>query len=314
MRVMIVGAGAIGLLFGGWLRMAGVDVAFLARGKRLAALRSGGVAAEGPKGFRFAEVEATSDAGSIKPVDALFISVKLYDLEGATRAALPALRPGGACIAVQNGISSFSLLEGLVDPSIVAVGPVYPAASCLDLNVVRYGALERIVLGSPIGAPPGQTGAVLEALRSVGVDATWSADIRTELWRKFLPLATNAALTCLARLPSGAIYSDPVLVKLAQRSLAETLAVGRAEGVAWPEAAAEEALDFLRALPPSTLASMRQDLDAGRPLELEGLTGELVRLARKHALDVPFHETVYACLRPFRAGARQPDEAVAAVQ
>jgi 2-dehydropantoate 2-reductase len=302
MRVMIVGAGAIGLLFGGWLKSAGVEVAFLARGKRLEALQTGGIAAEGPKGFRYQRVEAGDDAVAMGPVDALFVSVKLYDLEAAVQAALPALRQGGACIAVQNGISSFALLRDLLDPTHIAVGPVYPAADCPEPNRVRYGAAERIILGSPVAAPAGVSGSVLEALRSAGVDARWTEDIRTELWRKFLPLATNAALTCLARLPAGAIYTDPHLSDLARRSIAETLAVGRAEGVVWAADAADQALAVLQGLPPWTLASMRQDLDAGRPLELEGLTGELVRLARKHGVDVPFHETAYACLRPFRAG------------
>jgi 2-dehydropantoate 2-reductase len=303
MRVMIVGSGAMGLLFGGWLQSAGVEVVFLARGERLAALRAGGIVAEGPLGFSLARVEAAADPLALGPVDALFVSVKLYDLEAAVRAALPALRPDGVCIAVQNGISSAAILEGLIEPARLVVGPVYPAAHCPQPNRVSYGAAERIVLGSPAGAPAGPCETLLDAWRRVGVDAAWSGEIRDELWRKFLPLATNAALTCLARQPAGVIYTDPALLRLARRSIAETLSVGRAEGVAWADDAADRALAFLRTLPASSVSSMRQDLDAGRPLELDGLTGELVRLAGRHGLETPFHETAYACLKPYRSGA-----------
>ncbi len=139
--------------------------------------------------------------------------------------------------------------------------------------------------------------------REAGVNAAISDDISATLWTKFLFLATNAALTCLARQPAGVVYHDKLLLDLAERSIAEIAAVARAEGVRLPPGAEGEALAILKGFPPGVVASMRQDLDAGRRLELEGISGTIVRLGRKHGLATPVHDVAYACLKPFADGA-----------
>lgn len=130
-------------------------------------------------------------------------------------------------------------------------------------------------------------------------------DIVLAQWSKFLVLVTDAALTCLTRSPAGAIYTDADLLAMKRRSIGEALSVGQAEGVALEARHGDEALRMLQGLPAGMVASMHHDLVAGKPLELEGLSGLISRLGRRHGLATPFHDFAFACLKPHLHGADQ---------
>lgn len=304
LRVTVVGAGAIGLLYGGWLRQAGLDVRFIARGDRAAILTAGPIEARGRLAFRLPSVPAFRTVQEAGPADVLILAVKIYDLEDAALQAAAGLASGGAVVAVQNGVRAFETLSQVFPPARIAVGPVYAVTKQLDGASVEYGGPERVVLGNPATSIPPQVRSLVEAWASVGVDASLSDDITTVLWTKFIGLAKGAAMTTLARLPAGIVYHDPALVAVARRSIDEVIRVGEAEGIAFPEGAADRALALLQSFPAGSVASMRLDLDAGRRLEIEATSGEIVRLARRHEIPVPFHELAYAMLCPFRDGRR----------
>ena len=304
MRVAVIGSGAIGTLYGGWLLAGGADVAFVARGARFDQIRDRGIVLTGGRGeFSQREVTVVRDAADLPPADVLIFAVKTYDLESAARAASGSLAPNGLVIGLQNGVDTAATLGARFDPSEVMVGPVYSAATLGLDGAVRYGGERNDVV---IGNIHGGTHPLAEPLvgywREAGVAASISDDIRTALWTKSLFLATNAALTCLSRQPAGVVYHDPRLLDLAERSIAEIAAVAEAEGVGLAPAAEGAALAILKGLPPDVVASMRQDLDAGRRLELEAISGTIVRLARKHGLATPIHDVAYACLKPFAKG------------
>ena|ERR1700751_3815990 len=123
MRVAIVGSGAIGLLYGGWLQSAGLDVVFVTRPGRQAALDGATLTAEGRLSFRL-RVSAVGDVANAGGFDAIILGVKLYDLASAAAQALPALAPEGALVAVQNGVSAYGILRPLLDPSKLAMAGV----------------------------------------------------------------------------------------------------------------------------------------------------------------------------------------------
>jgi 2-dehydropantoate 2-reductase len=300
----MIGSGAIGSLYGGWLLAAGGDVAFVARGNRLEQLRCDGLAIIGGGGkLVFPQVRVAPAATDLGPADVLIFAVKLYDLDQAAAEAIGALAPGGLVVGLQNGVDSADRLGVLFGADRVMVGPVYSAAVLGADGVVRHtGVRNDVAIGSVTGFRHPHAAALVELWRKAGVDASISDDIRTTLWAKFLFLATNAALTCLARQPAGVVYHDPLLLDLAERSIAEISAVARAEGVPLAADAEGEALAILKSFPADVVASMRQDLDAGRRLELEGISGVIVRLGRKHGIATPVHDVAYACLRPFADG------------
>ena len=304
MRIVVIGSGAIGSLYGGWLLAGGGDVAFVARGARYDQLKADGLVVGGDNGrLAWPEIMVARDVSDLPPADVLIFAVKLYDLDDAASAAGKALAPGGLVVGLQNGVESADRLGTTFDPRQVMVGPVYSAARLLaDGSVWHGGQRNDVELGTAGGVihPYAQT--LIEYWRAAGVEASIVDDIRSSLWTKFLMLATNAALTCLARQPAGVVYHDPLLLDLARRSIAEIAAVAAAEGVTLARDAEAQALAILQGFPPDVVASMRQDLDAGRRLELDGISGTIVRLGRKHGLATPIHDVAYACLKPFADG------------
>ena len=304
MRIAVIGSGAIGSLYGGWLLAAGGNVAFVARGARYDQLKRAGLAIVSDTGdHNYPSLTIAQRAADLPPADVLIFAVKLYDLDEAAQAASASLAPGGLVVGLQNGVDSAQRLGTVFDPAQVMVGPVYSAVTLEIDGVVRHkGRRNDVVIGHVGGGAHPHAERLVGLWRKAGVDAALSNDIQATLWTKFLFLATNAALTCLARQPAGVVYHDPHLLDLAERSIAEIGAVARAEGVNLLRDANSDALAFLKNMPPDVVASMRQDLDAGRRLELEGISGTIVRLGRKHGLPTPIHDVAYACLKPFVDG------------
>jgi 2-dehydropantoate 2-reductase len=302
MRIAVMGAGAIGLLYGGWLQQAGADVTFLARGERLAALRRSAISAEGHLPFTLDRVQVAASPHEIAQVDVILLCVKLYDLRPAAMLALPALRSGGTLIAIQNGVNVYDTLKSLLPSERIAVGPVYSVAKLTNPTTVFNGGLARVVIGNPEYDAGPLAQAVVDTWRRTGVDALISQDIATALWMKFVGVATGSALHCLTRLPAGILYHNETLKTYVRQSIEEVMAVGRAVGVTFPDNMAENLLAYLASFPPDGVASMRLDLDAGRKLELDGLSGEVTRLGRLHGVPTPLHDMALAMLTPFRDG------------
>ncbi len=310
MHTIIVGAGAVGTLYGGWLLAGGGDVSFVARGPRLLHLRSQGLELQGNgQSYVRRDVEAADKVQELRAADVLILTVKLYDLEAAANAAQPALKEGGLAVGLQNGVESADILSRVFPSRQVMVGPVYSAATLTKQGVVQYsGSRNLVALGNAEGLTHPFAHALARIWTKAGVAAAVVDDIGVTLWTKFLAFGTNAALTCLSRQPAGVVYHDPDLAALAARSIEEISAVARAEGVVLPDTAAAEAIALLRSFPPHMVASMRQDLDAGRRLELDAVSGAISRYGRKHGIATPFHDTAYACLKPYREGSRPQPE------
>ncbi len=305
MRIVVIGAGAIGTLYGGWLLSGGANVAFVARGARHDQIREHGIVLTGPSGETIHRaITVARRARDLPPADVLLFAVKTYDLESAARAAVGAVGDGGLVLGLQNGVDATGPLGAWFDPERVMVGSAYSAATLGPGGAVRYsGQRNDVVIGNLQGARHPDAEPLVAYWRKAGVSAAISDDIQAALWTKFLFLATNAALTCLSRQPAGVVYHDRLLLELAERSIAEIAAVAAAEGVRLAPGAEAAALAILTSFPPDVVASMRQDLDAGRRLELDAISGTIVRLGRKHKLATPVHDVVYACLRPFADGA-----------
>ncbi|MCY7271280.1 MAG: ketopantoate reductase family protein [Sphingomonas bacterium] len=305
MQVVLIGSGAIGTLYGGWLLSGGADVGFVARGARFDQIRAHGIILSGSAGEIVHRTVAVTHAATDLPLaDVLIFAVKTYDLDLAARAARHALAPGGLVVGLQNGVDAAAMLGSIFDPGQVMVGPVYSAATLTADGTVRYGGQRNdVAIGNAGGVVHPLAEPLVEYWRKAGVEASISGDIQASLWTKFLFLATNAALTCLSRQPAGVVYHDPLLLDLAERSIAEIAAVAVAQGVKLAPDAPAAALAILKAFPPDVVASMRQDLDAGQRLELEAISGTIVRLGRKHGLATPVHDVAYACLKPFADGA-----------
>jgi 2-dehydropantoate 2-reductase len=304
MRIAVIGAGGVGGAFGAALANAGADVTFVARGAHLAAMRRNGLRIEGGRGETIVNpAQATDDPATIGPVDFVLFCVKLWDVESAGAAIKPLIGPTTAVIPLQNGIDSSDRLIPILGTQAVMGGVAQISATIAEPGVIRQvGTFMRLIFGELEGGRSARGEAFLALCRKAGFDASHSDQILTELWMKFILLATNAAMTAATRTPVGLLRDDPDISPLFARAYDEVAAVGRAKGIEIPADAVEKTIGFNRNAPPTMMASMAHDLIRGNRIELPWLSGKVVALGRDLGVPTPVHEILYAVLKPFVDG------------
>ena len=306
MRVAVLGAGAVGGYYGGVLARAGHEVAFVARGRTLEAIRARGLKICSEMGDFQVSVPAEEDPSRIGPVGLALVAVKTYSNPEALPLLAPLVRAGAVVLTVQNGVDSAEEVAAVVGEKRVLAGATYIAASVEEPAVIRHvGTARRIVFGEAFGSPrvTHRVKAVERALADAGVQAEAVDDCRVALWEKLIFLAPLAGLTTAARLPVGPLWAEPEFREVAGRAMAEVEAVARAEGVAVAPDVRDQKLLYLDNSPPTMRSSMMMDVVAGRPTEVEALLGAVVRRARRAGLATPVLDTLYGVLKPLAKGA-----------
>lgn len=308
MRIGIMGAGGVGSGVGAHLARgaaaAGIDVALIARGPHLAAMKATGLQVTSPNGdFAVPELTVTDTPTAAGPFDVVLLTVKLYDLEDAARRIAPALANDGFVVTVQNGVSAARDVGVLVGADRVVAGATFISSFVTAPGMVGQKSPDvPVVFGEPDGRMSPRVKALAAAGVAAGVQFKAVPDIQSALWRKFVALTGFSAVGCLARATIGDILADDALRVLFRRAMAETVAVGQAEGVPLPEDLVDQLTDHVGAYAPEARGSMQEDLTAGRRLEVNWISGEVVRLGRRHGIDTPVHQTAAACLMPCAAG------------
>ena len=304
MRIAVVGAGGVGGGFGAALAKAGADVTFIARGAHLAAMKAKGLRIEGGRGdTHLVPTQATDDPGTVGPVDFVLFCVKLWDVESAGEHIKPLVGPNTAVIPLQNGIDAPERLLPILGPRAVMGGVAQISASIVEPGVVRQvGTFMRMLFGELDGSTSPRGEALLEMCRKAGFDVVLSDQIVTELWMKFILLATNASLLALVRQPIGKVRDDPDLQQQWIAAYNEVIAVGKARGVKLPADALDRMLAFNTSAPPAMKPSMALDLERGNRIELPWLGGKVVELGRQLGVPTPTHAFMYAALKPYVMG------------
>lgn len=304
MRIVVVGAGAVGGYFGVMLANAGHQVAFVARGAQLAAIRKKGLRLTGPRGdFGTGPCEASDEPAELGRADVVLFCVKLYDTEAAGRQLAPLLKDGGVCISLQNGVDAVERLSPILGAGQVMGGLAYCSGVIAEPGLIRYvSQMSSIVYGENDGSLSPRALAFQAACESAGFKAEVSRDIRASQWGKFVALSTNAAMSCVVRQPAGIVYHTPETTEMAMRGFAEVAAVARKQGIAIAPDAEQRALAQHRGFPPDMYASMYHDLRLGKRLELEGLSGVVVRKGAELGVPTPVHAFARAVLLPYLNG------------
>jgi 2-dehydropantoate 2-reductase len=304
MKIAVIGAGGVGGAFGAALAQAGADVTFIARGAHLAAMKSKGLKVESPRGdTHLVPTHATDDPGTVGPVDVVLFCVKLWDVESAGAAIKPMVGKDTAVIPLQNGVDAAERLIPILGRQAVMGGVANISATIAEPGMIRQtGTLMRMVFGELDGGKSPRGQAFTAMCAKAGIDGVLSNAILTELWMKFVLLASNASIMALARLPVGKLRDDPDIAPWFTVAYEEVVAVGRAAGVGLPADAVEKTLAFNRNAPPTLIPSMAVDLLRGNRIELPWLSGKVVELGRKHGVPTPTHAFMYATLKPYIMG------------
>jgi 2-dehydropantoate 2-reductase len=304
MRVAVMGSGGTGGYFGGLLARAGEEVTFIARGAHLDAIRAGGLTVRSRVhgGFTVAAA-ATDDPATVGPVDLVLFCVKAYDTDSAARAIRPLVGPETTVVPVQNGIDAAERIARVVGAGRVVGGLAAVSSVVAAPGVIEHRAGPDVIrVGELDGRASARTERVVETLRNAGIKADLRPDIRVALWEKFVLICGLSGLTALTRLPIGTVLACPETRELFRTTMEETAAVGQAEGVALPPDHVERTLRFFAGGDPTVRGSLYYDLAAGRRLELETLSGTVVRLGRAHGVPTPANFAIYAALKPYENG------------
>ena len=291
-----MGAGGIGSYLGARLAHAGADVTLICRGRHLAALRERGLRFQSPASeFTVGKIAASDDPATVGAADLVIEAVKLYDLAESTRAMLPLLGPRTLVVTVQNGVTAADEVAAIAGRERVVPGLVFINAHVEAPGlVVSRGRSQTFI----VGAHDERISGFVERCAAAGIDAHVSPDIRADLWRKFMPVAALSALACLCRQPIGPILADAGLKKVYRQAMEEVAALARAKEIGLEADIVERMLALAATYQYDARVSMLEDLEAGKRLELEWLSGYVSREAARHGVPVPFHDIAYACLLP----------------
>ena len=300
MKVLVLGAGAIGGYFGGRLAAAGVDVTFLVRSGRLAQLERDGLVIESAMGNLTQPVKTLEAPELRAEYDIVLLTCKSYDLESAMDSIAPAMQGKCAVVPMLNGMSHFKTLDARFGRENV-FGGLCAIVSTMkkDGTIVHMGPLHRIVIGARAGGDAiSRCAAFADVLVQSKVEVENSARIDQDLWEKVVFLSAAAGLTSLFRANIGEIMAAAGGPEAVDLFLKTNMEISALEGFPLRPAAVE--FCNLRLKTPSALtASMLRDIEGGNAVESDHIVGFMLNLARKHGLDSTIHSMAFTHLKAY---------------
>jgi 2-dehydropantoate 2-reductase len=314
-RIVVAGAGAIGGYIGARLALHGADVVLFARGRHLQAMRDHGLRVLSPDGDFEVSPEVTGDLGSVGTADVVFLGVKAHSLPELAPQLLPLLGPDTVVVSTQNGIPWWYFqryggeLEGTrlerVDPGGVIASAIDPARVIGSLayfsteisepGVIRHIEGNRISFGEPDGGRTERTRKIAEALIAAGFRCPITTRIRHEIWVKLLGNVAFNPISALTGATLVEMVRHPDVSRLVRELMTETEAVAARLGVELPISIDQRMAGAEKVGEHKT--SMLQDLEAGRPMELEAVVGAVLELGERLDVAMPATRSVYACAR-----------------
>ena len=294
MRIVVMGTGGIGGYFGARLAQGGAEVMFIARGAHLAAIREKGLKVSSALGdIHLPNPKVSENPAEAGPADLVLLGVKLWDTEAAARTLKPLTDAGAAIVSFQNGVQKDDVLRGLLGEGAVLGGAAYIAATIEAPGLIRHtGTMARLLFGEYDGRPSQRAQALLDACRAGAIEAAISSDIQRALWEKFVFLVGLSGTTTTIRQAIGPILANPQSRALLLDAMKEAVQVGRAQGVGLDPDFAEKQLVFCDGLPPAMTSSMHKDLEKGNRLEVQWLSGDIVRRGQGVGILTPVNRAI----------------------
>ena len=282
MRILVVGAGAVGGYFGGRLLQAGRDVTFLVRPRRAAELAKHGLTISSPVGdFHRASPPTLLQENLGEPYDLVVLSCKAFDLEGAITSFAKVVGPETAILPLLNGMRHIDrLVERFGGERVLGGQCAISTTLGADGAIIHLNDWHALSFGELNGARSPRIETIASALLNAGFDARLSGEIRQEMWEKWVFIATAAGITCLMRASVGD-YVEAGAADLALGLLNECASIAAAEGFPLREPALERGRTALTAAGSPLKASMLRDIEGGKPVEGDQILGDLLRRARK---------------------------------
>ena len=301
MRILVVGAGAIGGYFGGRLLRAGQDITFLVRPKRAAELASDGLVIRSPAGDVTLKSPPTVQADKLtEQFDVVLLSCKAFDLGGAIKSLAPAVGPNTSIIPLLNGISHLDVLDRKFGREHVLGGLCSIAVTLNEKReVVQLAPMQSLGFGERDDTMSARVKAIAEVFARGNCGAAPSEHVMQDMWEKWVFLASLAAATCLMRTSVGNIMAVAGGKDFLLGMLDECSAVATAEGFAPAGPFFQRTRGILTTEGSPMTASMFRDVKAGLPVEADHVIGDLVARADAAKIPVPRLRTAYIHLKAY---------------
>jgi 2-dehydropantoate 2-reductase len=315
LRFAVLGAGAIGAYVGAALARGGASVILIARGAHLRSMQANGVTVESPRGDFAVKVDATDDIAAIADADVVIVALKAYSLPEMATQIAGVLKPGALTVWAQNGfpwwyfhglggaLNDISLQS--VDPEGVIAGAipfesvigcvVYCSTELAEPGVIRHVEGTRFSLGEPDGSPGNRLGGISDAFVAGGLKAPVDAHLRDQIWLKLVGNVAFNPISALTRSTLGELGSLPEMLGLLKALFAESAAIATELGIDFP-VPLDRRLEAGIAVGDHK-TSMLQDLEAGKRLEIDCMTGAIVELGDLLGIPVPHTRSVHACAK-----------------
>ena len=305
MRIAAMAAGAIGGYFAARLAAAGHDVSFIARGAHRDAIAKNGLTIISALGdLHLSKPNVTDDPAKVGPVDIVLFAVKLWDTEKAAEQARPLVTENTRVITLQNGVDSVERIAAVLGVEQTIGGVASMSATVAHPGVIKHlSQYAKMHFGRSDQHPDSVLDAFVDASKEAELDVGLSSDIERALWEKFILLTAIAGATAALRSPIGPIMADPELRGFFLALTQEAFAVGKAKGVALAYGFVDECMNFVtNKVEPSRKGSMAYDLEQGKRLELDWLTGKVRALGQTLGIPTPASDAVYTVLKLHRLG------------
>lgn len=314
MKICVVGAGAIGGWIGAGMARAGHEVSLVARGEHLDAIRRRGLVLVSGGEARTVPASASSDPGDFGVQDAVFIALKAYSIPemlprlapllGADTVVVPAIngipwwyfyKEGGAFDnSVLDCLDPHGAMLRALDPGHVVGCVVHGAAQVIEPGVVRHTAGDLVYLGEPDRSISARVQKLSNAMISAGFDAPVAADIRQEIWMKLIGNLSYNPVAALTLAHMDEISANERILVLIRTMMQEAMAVAEAYGITI-SLGIEARIEMARRIGHAKI-SMHQDIEKGRPLEIDAILGSVLELARRSRIATPVMDMVHALI------------------
>jgi 2-dehydropantoate 2-reductase len=319
-RVCVVGAGAIGTFLGAHLARSGSEVSALARGATAAALRAHGFRLEEGGAVLTAPVRVAEETSELRPQDLVVLAVKGPSLPGLADQVRPLLGPDTVVLTAMNGVPWW-FFHGLggphdgapvraVDPGgrIAAAIPVRHVIGCVvhatcsvrEPGLVRHGFGRGLIIGEPAGGVSARVSALADRLTAAGFETTVSRRIQADVWYKLWGNMTMNPMSALTGATCDRLLDDPLLERFTLAIMAEAAAIG--ERIGCPIHQSGEDRNAVTRKLGAFKTSMLQDVEAGRPLEIDGLLTAVSEIGRRVDVPTPSTDALLGLTRVFAAG------------
>lgn len=307
MKIATMATGGIGGYLAVCLSKVGHQVATIARGAHLEAIQKAGLALEGFDGNHCIKPWiATSNPEDVGEVDAIIFGVKGDALDMAAKSCAPMIGEHTIVIPFLNGVEASDRLTKFLPKENVGNGVAQISTTISRPGVIKQtGEFNRFIFAERDSQPSARIDALRNAINEAGSSAPPTDDIDRDVWSKFVLFSAVSGVTAAARCTMSDIFENNHLSELFQAIVSETAILGRAQGVALPSTIEADIWTVANGLPPTMRASTAIDLEHGRPLEIEWISGAVNRLSQEAKLQAPVNKTVYALLSLYIHGRPQ---------